>query len=184
MHAQSLFPPAKYRLPEHSLSSLPIRCKSYVLQPAYRSAMGFGKRLQDVRIERKLSGATLGQAIGYHLGDTNKAVTRATISHWENEHHAPSVEQLQALCAILKTSADWLVLGITPVGMSVDAAQKAREYDSLKAEERRLFSKLIEASKAARNHDESAHPDALLGGDSGLVGLDEIPDTKKKGGKK
>lgn len=62
--------------------------------------MGFKERLREARVAAKLTGEALGAKL---------AVSKATVSHWENGRYEPNLDQLKALCDELQVSADWLL---------------------------------------------------------------------------
>jgi transcriptional regulator with XRE-family HTH domain len=91
--------------------------------------MGFKDRLREARTARGLSGEALG---------TKLAVSKATISHWENGRYEPSIEQMKALCDELRVSADWL-LERAEGNFSAEALQEAQAFEALSAEDRRKW---------------------------------------------
>lgn len=60
----------------------------------------FGQRVRLLREERDLSQADLGQAL--HM-------TQRKVSYLENDRYEPSLEDLKALCAFFRVSADYLL---------------------------------------------------------------------------
>jgi transcriptional regulator with XRE-family HTH domain len=100
----------------------------------YALSMGFKERLREARLTagpegKPLSGTVLGSKI---------AVSKATISHWENGRYEPSLEQLMALCDQLQVSADWL-LGRETTTLSAEALKEARAYQALPEDARRKW---------------------------------------------
>lgn len=95
----------------------------------YALLMGFKERLREARDARGLS----GQALGAKL-----AVSKATISHWENGRYEPSLEQMKALCDELRVGADWL-LERDDMKLSAEALQEARAFEALSADDRRKW---------------------------------------------
>lgn len=91
--------------------------------------MGFKDRLREARTERGLSGEALG---------TKLAVSKATISHWENGRYEPSLAQLKALCDELRVTSDWL-LDREESRFSAEAVQEARAFEALSPEDRRKW---------------------------------------------
>lgn len=91
--------------------------------------MGFKERLREARNARGLSGEALGKTL---------AVSKATISHWENGRYEPSLEQLKALCAELGVTSDWL-LEREPRTISAEAVQEAQAFEALSIEDRRKW---------------------------------------------
>lgn len=96
---------------------------------AYALRMGFGGRLREARNAQELSGEELGRRL---------AVSKATISHWENGRYEPNLAQLGALCSALKVSADWL-LERPSLDLPADAIEEARIYAALPKEDRRRW---------------------------------------------
>lgn len=60
----------------------------------------FGQRVRLLREEQDLSQADLGQAL--HM-------TQRKVSYLENDRYEPSLEDLKALCAFFRVSADYLL---------------------------------------------------------------------------
>lgn len=95
----------------------------------YAPWMGFKERLREARNAAGLS----GQALGAKL-----AVSKATVSHWENGRYEPSIAQLKALCDELGVSADWL-MERSVLALSAEALAEARAYEAMPAEDRRKW---------------------------------------------
>lgn len=57
-------------------------------------------------------------------------MSKAGVSHWENDTHKPSIDQLKAICDELKVSADWL-LELNQQSLSAEALAEARAFDAL-----------------------------------------------------
>jgi len=55
--------------------------------------------VRDARLEAGLSGAALGARLAIELG-TERGLTKANISHWENEKHSPNLKQLLAIARV------------------------------------------------------------------------------------
>lgn len=91
--------------------------------------MGFGERLKQARIAKELSGQELGRRL---------AVSKPTISHWENGRYEPNIEQIKALCIELETTFDWLT-GRPGLELSAEAMLEAKAYDALSPEDRRKW---------------------------------------------
>jgi transcriptional regulator with XRE-family HTH domain len=91
--------------------------------------MGFTQRLREARDAKALTGTELGRRL---------AVTKASVSHWENGRYEPNLDQLKALCDELAVSADWL-LERDETGLSAEALQEARAYEALSQEDRRKW---------------------------------------------
>lgn len=91
--------------------------------------MQFKARLREAREARELSGQALGSKL---------AVSKATISHWENGRYEPNLAQLKAVCDELVVSADWL-LGRDQVNLSAEAMREAQAFEALSAEDRRKW---------------------------------------------
>lgn len=98
---------------------------------SYALPMGFKERLREARAAQ--TPALSGEALGAKL-----AVSKATISHWENGRYEPSLEQLKALCDQLQVSADWL-LDRDRADLSAEAIQEARAFEALSVEDRRKW---------------------------------------------
>lgn len=60
----------------------------------------FGQRVRLLREEQDLSQADLGQVL--HM-------TQRKVSYLENDRYEPSLEDLKALCAYFRVSADYLL---------------------------------------------------------------------------
>lgn len=95
----------------------------------YASRMGFKERLKQAREAAELTGTALGAKL---------AVSKATISHWENGRYEPNLAQLTALCDQLEVSADWL-LGRETSALSAEALKEARAYQGLSDDARRKW---------------------------------------------
>jgi transcriptional regulator with XRE-family HTH domain len=117
---------SQYDTLEYSYPKLPIRNEAGGL---YAESMGFGDRLREARNAKELSGEELGRRL---------ALSKASISHWENERYQPNLEQLKALCAELDVTADWL-LERPGLELSADAIQEAMAYEALSPENRRKW---------------------------------------------
>lgn len=55
--------------------------------------------VKQARTEAGLSGAALGARLALELG-TERGNTKANISHWENQKHSPSLQQLMAISKV------------------------------------------------------------------------------------
>jgi transcriptional regulator with XRE-family HTH domain len=77
----------------------------------------FGKRLAAARKKAGMSGSKLAEKFGK---------TKQTVSHWEQDRFQPSLEELVVLCAELRVSADYLVLGADVVRIDSLVGQVAR----------------------------------------------------------
>jgi transcriptional regulator with XRE-family HTH domain len=84
--------------------------------------MGFKDRLAEARKAKGFS----QEVLGAHLG-----MSKQGISHWEAGRYTPDIEQLVKLCEVLECSADWLVLGKSPEGLSPDAIEQGRFFSRL-----------------------------------------------------
>lgn len=91
--------------------------------------MGFGDRLREARKGKKLTGEELGRRVG---------MTKAGISHWENERYEPNLAQLAALTVELGVTSDWL-LGREHPNLSADALKEALAYEALSPDDRRRW---------------------------------------------
>ena len=85
--------------------------------------------MRQARDARGISGTALGAKL---------AVSKATISHWENGRYEPNLEQLRALCDELRVTSDWL-LERAEVKLSAEALQEAQAYEALEPDERRKW---------------------------------------------
>lgn len=139
--------------------------------------MGFGARLKDLRERAGLSGEALGGRLG---------VSKQTISHWEKNRYEPDLQQLRTLCATFNTSADYLISGVKANAWGPETIEIAEKYQKLQPHERQRWRLQIFVARdgasptfAHPGNDETppAHGD-MLGGDSGLMDLDEIPKPK------
>lgn len=95
----------------------------------YALGMGFGNKLKTARNAKDLSGEELGRQLG---------VSKATISHWENERYQPDLEQLKGLCNELEVSADWF-LDREHIELPADALREAVLYSRLSPEDKRKW---------------------------------------------
>lgn len=109
--------------------SLPKLWSGNIDRVSYALPMGFKDRLREAREAKGLKGEALGSKL---------AVSKATISHWENGRYEPNIEQMKALCAELQVTADWL-LERDPLKLSAEALQEAQAYEALPADERRKW---------------------------------------------
>lgn len=55
--------------------------------------------VKQARTEAGMSGAALGAKLALELG-TERGHTKANISHWENQKHSPSLQQLMAIAKV------------------------------------------------------------------------------------
>ncbi len=60
----------------------------------------YGKRIRELRQERKLSQAQLAELI---------SVTQSTIGKYEREELEPNLEVIKKICKIFNVSADYLI---------------------------------------------------------------------------
>lgn len=81
--------------------------------------MGFGERLKFAREARKMSGETLGKAVG---------VTRATISHWEVNRYVPDLRQLVMLSKEVHVNLHWLATGDVGTLLSEEEHKLIQSY--------------------------------------------------------
>ena len=61
---------------------------------------GFGERLKELRLERRLTQKELSELIG---------CAQSAIFYWENNNREPSVSFLKKLCLFFDVSADYLL---------------------------------------------------------------------------
>lgn len=118
-----------------------IRQSRYKPASPYIFWMEFGDRLREARQGKELSQEQLGEKLG--------KVAKQAISHWENGHHFPSIQQLVQIAAILNVSFDWLLLGKSPENLSIGAIQQAKLYESLDTANRRKWEGLRKAFEIA-----------------------------------
>lgn len=97
--------------------------------------MGFGAQIRSARKSIGLSGEVVASAIG---------VTKVTISKWENDVHSPNVEQVRALCNVLKISPNFL-FEWEKSDLPPDAMEEAKVYAALPLEEKRKWKALRRA---------------------------------------
>lgn len=86
--------------------------------------MSFGKNLEKIRKDNKVSQATLGKVLG---------ITQQMVSNYEKGSSQPNIELLVKMADYFKTSIDALV-GYTPVNNDTMIAQRDRlmeYYDKL-----------------------------------------------------
>jgi transcriptional regulator with XRE-family HTH domain len=67
--------------------------------------MSFSRKLRDLRREKELTQAEIGDAIGVH---------KRIVSTWENERVVPSLGSLMALSKFLRVSMDYLMFDNVP----------------------------------------------------------------------
>ncbi|HVF62200.1 MAG TPA: helix-turn-helix transcriptional regulator [Thermoanaerobaculia bacterium] len=104
--------------------------------PSRLALQAFGRRLAEVRKERGLS----QKAIAVELG-----VSDDVVSKYERGAHAPKIETLVRLRAVLAVSLDYLLAGVPTSGIK-DARllRWARAADQLPAEQRELAALALE----------------------------------------
>lgn len=107
-------------------------------RPRYAFLMTFGARLKQARVDMEMSGAALGKRL-------TSDVTRQTVSHWEKNRTKPDVDQLIELCAVLKVSADYLLLGEMKK-LSPEARKIAGWFDDLSKVDRDKWFALLEVT--------------------------------------
>ncbi len=61
---------------------------------------GFGERLRELRLDKKLSTINLGKEIG---------VSDSTINRWENEKMYPTIDKLYLLAKYFGVTSDYLL---------------------------------------------------------------------------
>jgi len=62
--------------------------------------MGFGTKIKELRLERKISQNVLAKIL---------QVDQTTISTWEKEIRQPDFDMLKKLCVLFEISADYLI---------------------------------------------------------------------------
>lgn len=65
--------------------------------------MGIGQRISQLREERKLTQGELAQIIG---------VTRAGLSHYENDRRKPAYETLKRIAQYFNVSVEYVLEGV------------------------------------------------------------------------
>lgn len=98
----------------------------------------FADRLREMRIQRNISQAELGEAIG---------MSQATVTSWENGTRKPTIETIVQLAQFFGCSTDYLLCADTEE--SQDEAMVIREKLRRKPEFRMLFSA---ADRATPDH--------------------------------
>jgi transcriptional regulator with XRE-family HTH domain len=103
-------------------------------------ASTFGERLRDLRIQKKLSQAELGQMIG---------VQATHIGRYERGESRPSAKYLKLLADVFDVSADFLYDGNEEDAAVADLKDKDlvemfKRIDELSEEEKDLIKKIID----------------------------------------
>ena len=62
--------------------------------------MDFGDRLKELRIERGVKQSEIAKML---------SMSKMAVSHWENKHSEPDIEQLKILARFFGVSVDYLV---------------------------------------------------------------------------
>lgn len=89
-----------------SLASLNLRSQAHLnpcaLVRLYHVGMSIGARFRELRLHLELTGEEVGAICD---------VTKAMVSHWENNDNVPTTERLLALANKHPYSIDWLLTG-------------------------------------------------------------------------
>jgi transcriptional regulator with XRE-family HTH domain len=126
--------------------------------------MTFGSRLRQARELKQLTQAQLGRG----LGTDGKDVTKAVVSGWEKDQHAPRVDQLALICDRLGCGADYLLFGkVSDLNVGDDMAQLAKRVDGLRGKLREAVLATVEdaleiALASSANPNVVANDEALL----------------------
>jgi len=95
----------------------------------YAHQMGFRERLQQARKALGLTGEFVGAQVG---------VSKQTVSHWEAGRYEPGVEQIKALCKVLKVTPNYL-FEADDLNLPPDALEEAKIYAALSPQDRRRW---------------------------------------------
>ncbi len=98
-------------------------------------SISFGKRLAEVRKDKKISQDELGKLIGVH---------GAVIGRYEREEVKPSIEIATQLSEVLEISLDYLV-GAMDVLMDKNIVNKILDIQKLKESDRKHVFALLDA---------------------------------------
>ncbi|MCD0479262.1 helix-turn-helix transcriptional regulator [Chryseobacterium cucumeris] len=95
----------------------------------------FGKRLTEVRKDKKMSQDEVGKLVGVH---------GAVIGRYEREEVKPSIEMATQLAEVLEISLDYLV-GSTDVLLEKNIVSKILDIQKLKENDRQHVFALLDA---------------------------------------
>ncbi|KMQ67514.1 XRE family transcriptional regulator [Chryseobacterium sp. FH2] len=97
--------------------------------------IAFGKRLTEVRKDKKMSQDEVGKLVGVHA---------AVIGRYEREEVKPSIEMATQLAEVLEISLDYLV-GSTDVLLEKSIVSKILDIQKLKENDRQHVFALLDA---------------------------------------
>jgi transcriptional regulator with XRE-family HTH domain len=148
------------------------------------AGMSIHEAIKARRLALKLSQEALAKKVS-ELDATVDPISRQTVQHWENGTTAPKRTRLPIVAAALETTAEALMGGHAAGdhALSDRALRFAKEYEDLNPREQQRFDLLLRAARdigPATTADASQPVDAMLGGESGLGGLDELPSQKRR----
>jgi len=97
--------------------------------------MKFGKRLAEVRKDKKLSQEDIAKKVGVHA---------AVIGRYEREEVKPSIEIATQIAEALAISLDYLV-GSTEVALDKNTTKRIQDIQKLSQEDKKHFYALLDA---------------------------------------
>src|SRR5690606_14306213 len=98
-------------------------------------SISFGKRLTEVRKEKKMSQDEVGKLVGVH---------GAVIGRYEREEVKPSIEMATQLAGALEVSLDYLV-GSTDILLEKNVVNKILDIQKLKESDKQHVFALLDA---------------------------------------
>lgn len=98
-------------------------------------SISFGKRLAEVRKEKKMSQDEVGKLVGVH---------GAVIGRYEREEVKPSIEIATQLAEALEVSLDYLV-GVTDVLLEKSIVNRVLDIQKLKEDDKQHVFALLDA---------------------------------------
>ena len=101
----------------------------------FMKSITFGKRLTEVRKDKKMSQDEVGKLVGVH---------GAVIGRYEREEVKPSIEMATQLAEVLEISLDYLV-GSTDVLLEKSIVSKILDIQKLKENDRQHVFALLDA---------------------------------------
>lgn len=101
----------------------------------FMKSITFGKRLTEVRKDKKMSQDEVGKLVGVH---------GAVIGRYEREEVKPSIEMATQLAEVLEISLDYLV-GSTDVLLEKNIVSKILDIQKLKENDRQHVFALLDA---------------------------------------
>ncbi len=98
-------------------------------------SISFGKRLAEVRKEKKMSQDEVGKLVGVH---------GAVIGRYEREEVKPSIEVATQLAEALEVSLDYLV-GVTDILLEKSIVNRVLDIQKLKEDDKKHVFALLDA---------------------------------------